>query len=106
MSVPVYLVVQMTITEAEAFKRDYVMPLMGQLADHKVKILAADPQPTVIEGSYDQNNTVILKFPSRQALEDWYASEAYAPLKALRAKLSDNAKTTMLVLSAFASQAA
>ncbi len=98
---PVYAIVQMNVTDPERFMPEYAMPLLQQFMNLGIEPLAATPKPDVIEGEYDRSNTVIIKFPSREAFDDWYASDAYAPLKAKRADLSDQASTVMLVLPAF-----
>ncbi|MEM8812866.1 MAG: DUF1330 domain-containing protein [Pseudomonadota bacterium] len=102
MSDPVYVIVQMTITDPDGFRADYAQPLAGQLAEYGAIIHAVTPTPRVVEGSYDRNNTVILEFPSAETFDDWYGSDAYAPLKAIRSKTSDPDRTTMLVLPTFA----
>lgn len=101
MSDPVFVIVQMKVTEPEAFKADYAGPLVGQFMELGVKILGVTPAPRVIEGQYDRNNTVLLEFPSEAVFDDWYSSAAYAPLKAIRDRLSDPSETLMLVVPAF-----
>ncbi len=98
---PVYAIVQMDVTDPERFLPEYAMPLIGQFMERGIQPLAATPEPDVIEGSYDRSNTVIIKLPDRAAFDDWYNSDDYAPLKAKRAELSDQARTVMLVLPEF-----
>ena len=101
MSDPIYVLVQMTITNPAGFRAEYVQPLAAQLTGYDMEILAVSPAPRVVEGSYDRNNTVLLKFASEAEFDRWYGSEGYAPLKTVRAAYSDPSTTLMLVLPAF-----
>ena len=38
----------------------------------------------VLEGAWEPKRLVLLEFPSAEAAREWYASEDYAPAKALR----------------------
>ena len=38
----------------------------------------------VLEGTWEPKRLVLLEFPSAEAAREWYASEDYAPAKALR----------------------
>lgn len=42
----------------------------------------------VYEGDWDSSRIVVLEFPSKQAWDSFYSSEAYAPLKAIRHEAS------------------
>ncbi|MEM8793340.1 MAG: DUF1330 domain-containing protein [Pseudomonadota bacterium] len=106
MAAPVYLIVQMKITDREMFGERYAAPLMPQLLEHGVEILAVDPAATVVEGAYGKNSTVILRFPSREIFDVWYGSDAYQPLKTVRAELSDASETLMLLVDGFDPSAA
>jgi uncharacterized protein (DUF1330 family) len=47
-------------------------------------ILAVDRKPTVIEGTWETTQTVLLEFESVQAANDWYYSDAYQAAVTLR----------------------
>jgi uncharacterized protein (DUF1330 family) len=38
----------------------------------------------VLEGTWEPKRLVLLEFPTAEAAREWYASEDYAPAKALR----------------------
>ncbi len=98
---PVYMIVQLTIEDFDAFFRDYV-PGVGPIhARHGVEILVGTPEPQVLEGAYDRNFTVVLKFPSAAAQQAWYADPDYQPLKALRQRISAAAGSSVLVAPQF-----
>jgi len=49
--------------------------------------------------SKDHSLTVIVKFPSLEKLNEWYGSEAYRPLKALREEAADMQMTSYEVMA-------
>ena len=46
-------------------------------------------QTTIIEGQPLLHRLVVIKFPSMEAFENWYSSDAYAPWKKIRQELSE-----------------
>ncbi len=54
-----------------------------------VTILAVDTAPTVIEGTWHGNQTVVLEFESVDAARAWYESEAYQKAAKLRLAAAD-----------------
>ncbi len=47
-------------------------------------ILVVDQKPTVVEGTWECTQTVLLEFESVQAANDWYFSDAYQAAVKLR----------------------
>ncbi|BBX46405.1 DUF1330 domain-containing protein [Mycobacterium cookii] len=54
-----------------------------------VNILAVDTNPTVIEGDWHGDQTVVLEFESVDAARAWYESEAYRNAAKLRQAAAD-----------------
>ena len=48
--------------------------------------------------SYGHGLTIIVKFPSLEKINEWYGSDAYQPLKALRAEGADMQMTSYEVM--------
>ncbi len=44
---------------------------------------------SVIEGAWTIGTPVLIEFPTQEAAEEWYGSDAYRPLLALRREASD-----------------
>lgn len=44
---------------------------------------------SVVEGSWTIGTPVLIEFPSREAAEAWYGSDAYRPLLTLRGEAAD-----------------
>ena len=98
---PVYMIVQMTLQDMEAFFQDYVPGVQAHSAKYGVETIVGTPEVDVLEGTYDRNFTVILKFPSKEAQEGWYNDPEYGRLKSIRAGLTDPDKSTLIVAPAF-----
>jgi uncharacterized protein (DUF1330 family) len=61
----------------------------GSIAQGKAAVLAVDPEPQLLEGSWHGNRTVVLEFESVEAARAWYESDAYARAKPLRQAAAD-----------------
>ena len=81
---PVYLIVQLTVPDTEAYTTRYAIPVVQQLRDVGAKLLAASPEPLVLEGKWDHKWTVIIEFPSMSVAKNWYSSEKYKPFRDIR----------------------
>jgi uncharacterized protein (DUF1330 family) len=46
--------------------------------------LVKDLQPQIVEGQWSPTWLVVLEFPNRQAVRDFYDAPEYQPLKAMR----------------------
>ena len=101
MSEPVYLLAQLEITDMEAFFRDYAMPLQPLNQKYGVEVLVGTPEVTTLEGDYDKNFTVVIKFPSAEKQAQWYADPDYQPLIAKRQELTNIGNSTLVVAPAF-----
>ncbi len=97
----VCVIAELQVTDHEAFMRDYVGPLQPINEKHGVTVFAASSNAEVIEGEYDQNLTVILRFPSAQAQQAWYADPEYQPLIKRRQELTDTTRSRLVVVPIF-----
>ncbi|MFD4676625.1 DUF1330 domain-containing protein [Lentzea sp. NPDC058450] len=82
-----YVVIDSDIADAEGFQQyvDAVFPLMEKAGARNV---LDDAAPLVLEGDWSWRRLVIHEFESRQAVEDFWNSPEYAPLKELRRRYS------------------
>ena len=94
---PVYLVVQLEIKNQKNYLQQYGLPMLAMFEDIGAKVLAVSPAPAVLEGEWAGNWTVVVRFPSMQAAEDWYQSPEYQPLKELRIKELTESGTAVLI---------
>lgn len=76
-----YVLITETITDPEGMKE------YGKAAGKAMggaTVLSVDQKPTVIEGSWECTQTVLLEFESVRAANDWYYSDAYQAAAKLR----------------------
>ncbi len=55
----------------------------------KGKYLAVDENPEVLEGKWSYSRLVLIEFPDKQALKDWYCSVSYQEILKHRLKSAD-----------------
>lgn len=72
----VYVIAQISITDRDAYNR-YQARFMGVFQRFKGQLLAADENPHVIEGEWNREKVILLKFPDKQSFEEWAFSPEY-----------------------------
>lgn len=82
-----YLIASYRITNPEAYSA-YPPAVMRTLMAHGAEVLAADYQSEPIEGQ-PAPVTIVLRFPSKEAVRAWYDSPEYQEIIALRTDNSE-----------------
>ncbi len=100
MSVPVYLVVNITITDAERFGAEYAAKVGPHMAAHGGEMIAMGQPPHLVEGEDSRGGAAIFRFPSRDSFDAWYGADEYQPLKHVRLATTDTDVTTLMLLTA------
>lgn len=77
-----YLIANYRITNPDGYQ-GYVATVRQTIAAHGGEILVAGPGSEPIEGEPDPV-TVVLRFPSKEALQAWYDSPEYQEIIHLR----------------------
>lgn len=77
------VLIDLTIHDLPAMER-YEGPTGALMAQFGGKLLAKELKPEIYEGAWSPTWLVVLEFPSRAAVAQFYAAEEYQPLKALR----------------------
>src|SRR5215510_13379040 len=85
---PLYTLVQLRIHDRERYQR-YVKRFGGVLAKHEGVLLAADEHPRVLEGAWDRDKIVLLRFESEQGYEAWAQSPEYREISVDRVASTD-----------------
>ena len=93
----VYVVAQGRI-ENRNLPNEYVEKAIPTLLPHGGRIVAFDETPQVFEGAIDFPRTVILEFPSRDAVRAWYESPEYQAVLPMRL---NSAPGTLIVVDGF-----
>jgi uncharacterized protein (DUF1330 family) len=63
---------------------DYKKMSPVSIAKYGGRFIARGGAVEVLEGAWEPKRLVLLEFPSAEAARQWYASEDYAPARALR----------------------
>lgn len=80
MADPVYIVVNLRITNADAY-RQYEKGFFPILKKYGGEFLTFDDKPITFEGNEPRSGRMIIfSFPSEQAAKDWYADADYQAL--------------------------
>ena len=94
---PAYLIGRLNVKDHEDYMKRYAMPVLEQFKKAGAEILAATPQPDVLEGEWKSNWTVLIRFPSLKAARSFINSDEYAPYRTLRVNELTNEGTALLV---------
>jgi len=81
---PAYLMVQVHFKNLEESIQRYGQFAIPSLKDFGGEMIAGTATPTIKEGDWAGNWAAVLRFPSVEAAENWYQSDVYKPLKAMR----------------------
>ena len=91
-----YLIANYDITNEKGYQ-SYVASVVPTILGHGGEILVAGPGSEVVEGDPGAI-TVVLRFPSMEALRGWYGSPEYQKIIALR---TDNTEGGMVFANEF-----
>jgi len=88
-----YIIVDVKITDPTRYE-DYKKLTPASLIPFDGKFIVRGGQAETLEGSWKPGRVVVLEFPSAQKARAWWASDNYAPAKALR----QSASVTQMIL--------
>jgi uncharacterized protein (DUF1330 family) len=94
---PAYIVVDVTIHNAENYE-DYKKLTPASIAAYGGKFIVRGSKTETLEGDWQPGRMVVIEFPTVERAKQWWASDEYAPAKALR---QANAETKMILLEGF-----
>ncbi len=75
-----FVLLQSEMIDKEAFFIKYAIPAEMVVSAHSGQAIVATFDKKVVEGAWNNNWTIILKFPSLKAATDWYYSDKYQAL--------------------------
>ena len=78
-----YVIALETIHDQAMFA-EYAKGVPATLAPFQGRLVARGGKFTVLEGEWQNPRTVIIEFPSREAAQGWYDSDAYQKIIGLR----------------------
>lgn len=72
----VYGIAQFNVTDRASYDR-YASSFLPILRQHGGRLLVADDEAEVVEGSWDSHRVVVLSFDDKASFEAWYSSPEY-----------------------------
>jgi uncharacterized protein (DUF1330 family) len=94
--VPVYMVVNLSITDAEEYRK-YEQGFFPILKRHGGEFITYDDNSVALEGESPRSGRMIIfTFPSEQAARDWWADEDYQTLSKHRRQGTEMEFLTMV----------
>jgi uncharacterized protein (DUF1330 family) len=84
-----YLIVDIDIRDAAGLE-EYRNRIPGTLAKYGGRFIVRGGKFEKLEGNWEPKRLVLLEFPSVKQAKEWYTSEEYRPLKAMRLKASSS----------------
>jgi uncharacterized protein (DUF1330 family) len=94
---PAYIVVDVSIHNAENYE-DYKKLTPASIAAYGGKFIVRGGKTETLEGNWQPERMVVIEFSTVERAKQWWASDEYAPAKALR---QANAETKMILLEGF-----
>ncbi|MBN9421626.1 MAG: hypothetical protein BGO63_05260 [Candidatus Accumulibacter sp. 66-26] len=87
-TVAAYVIGHISVKDA-ALWAEYRSRVPATLAPWGAELLLRGTKTAVLSGEHAYDDTVVIRFPNRAALDGWYASAAYQALIPLRARAAD-----------------
>jgi len=87
-----YVIAQINVTDPEAYK-DYVVAVSPIVEKFGGEYLVRGGPAQHFESESIGERTVVIRFPTLQAATEWYHSEEYAPVRAMRQAASTSLQT-------------
>ncbi len=92
------MIARITVKDPEKFQ-EYLAKTQQVAAPYGAELLYRGKVDGALTGeSKDHSLAVIVKFPSLENIDEWYGSDAYQPLKALRDEGADMQMTSYEVM--------
>ncbi len=84
-----YLIAQIDVHDREGYQK-YLDGFNEVFKNYKGIIMAADNNPTVLEGEWPFQRTVLIRFPDAAEARRWHGSPEYQKLAEVRKRASDS----------------
>lgn len=98
---PVYLIASLDISDLAAYMDRYGGPVFPLLTAAGAEVVVGTAEAAALEGTYDATWTAVVRFPSQEALEAWYASVEYQALAPERRHLTGSEGSFLIVAPEF-----
>lgn len=89
-----YVIAQIDVADPELFE-EYRRQVPATIAAYGGRYIVRGGASETLEGTWQPRRVVVLEFPDRDRAKAWWASQEYAPVKAIRLRA---AKTELLAI--------
>lgn len=96
----VYVIAQLSIHDRDRYNQ-YQARFLEVFRKFKGELLAADENPQTVEGIWDKEKVVLMKFPDTESFEDWAFSDEYQEIAKDR---KAGSQATVLLVKSFSLQ--
>lgn len=96
---PAYIIVEVQIHNPKEYE-NYRKMVPPTLEKYQGKFIVRGGKLETLEGGWNPERIVVIEFPSIELAKAWWASEEYAPAKALRNR---TANSKMIVIEGYVS---
>jgi len=86
---PAYIIVDVVIQNPKEYE-NYRMMVPPTLEKYRGKFIVRGGKTESLEGGWDPQRIVVIEFPDAELAMRWWASEEYAPAKALRHRTANS----------------
>ncbi len=86
---PAYIVAEVNVHNPTQYE-DYKKLTPGSLKNFQGKFIVRGGRTETLEGDWSPKRFVMIEFPTMELAKAWWASEEYAPAKALRQRTAHN----------------
>ena len=80
---PAYVIAHIDVKDPVRYA-DYIKMSPISIQKHGGRFIARGGKVETLEGTWQPKRLVLIEFPTLEAAREWYASDDYAPAKALR----------------------
>ena len=80
---PAYVIANIDVKDPARYA-DYIRMSPASIEKFGGRFIARGAKTEVLEGTFQPKRLVLLEFPSAEVARKWWASDDYAPAKALR----------------------
>lgn len=94
---PAYIIVEVDIHDPARYG-EYKKLTPVSVAAYDGKFIVRGGKTETLEGNWQPQRMVVLEFPTVERAREWWASEEYAPAKAIRQNTS---KTKMILVEGY-----
>ena len=89
-----YILVQINITNPESYK-EYLKQVTPTVVKYGGEYIVRGGKYKSMEGKWDYERTVIIKFPTYEIANTWYNSDEYTPIRKIR---KDNSEGNLIII--------